>query len=218
MDVLVGFAATLANDSTSEPLVELLEYLGSRRTRAAAKFRRTISDYRRELRRGLKRCAKVIGKDLDASQGRADGDPSRSTNAMARALTVEAELGAWPKLNERNIHPFRLKVKELRYTLQLARDSDSGLIRALGEVKDEIGKWHDWKELATVANHVLGHGCETTDRIEQRVKEQLDNALSSANSLRAKYLKAKSSQGAAKKRPRLQLETSALKATSRLAA
>ena len=47
-------------------------------------------------------------------------------------MNVVRELGEWPPLDASNIHAFRLKVKELRYILQLSADADSGLVEALG--------------------------------------------------------------------------------------
>jgi CHAD domain-containing protein len=77
--------------------------------------------------------------------------------AAALAFEVEGELRDWPALKRINLHPFRLKVKKLRYVLQMADDSDSRFVQALAEVKDDIGEWHDWQELSAVAKKVVQH-------------------------------------------------------------
>ena len=59
------------------------------------------------------------------------------------------------RLTQSNIHAFRLKVKELRYILQLYADADPGLVDALGEVQRRIGDWHDWQQLAEIAREIL---------------------------------------------------------------
>ena len=66
-----------------------------------------------------------------------------------------AELREWPRLNNLNIHHFRLKVKELRYVLQLFPGADPGLVDSLAKVKDDIGDWHDWQQLLAIAREVL---------------------------------------------------------------
>jgi phosphoribosylaminoimidazole carboxylase PurE protein len=48
------------------------------------------------------------------------------------------ELSEWPALDASNIHEFRLKVKQLRYILQLFADADSDFVGALGDVQREI--------------------------------------------------------------------------------
>ncbi len=70
-------------------------------------------------------------------------------------MNVVRELGEWPPLDAENIHAFRLKVKELRYILQLDADADPGLVEALGDVQRRIGDWHDWHQLEEIAREVL---------------------------------------------------------------
>ena len=65
------------------------------------------------------------------------------------------ELGSWPPLNADNIHAFRLKVKELRYVLQLSADADSGMMAALSDVQRRVGDWHDWQQLHEIASEIL---------------------------------------------------------------
>jgi CHAD domain-containing protein len=73
-------------------------------------------------------------------------------------------------VTNKNIHPFHLKVKELRNVLQLGQNSDSKLIAELGAVKDQVGLWHDWSELAAISSKVLDHGvgCPIAAQIRSR--------------------------------------------------
>ena len=137
---------------------------------------------------------------------------------MASSLEIERELSDWPKLNEGNIHPFRLKVKELRYVLQLGETGDSKLIDTLGAVKDQIGLWHDWSELSAIAAKVLDHGaaCPIAAQIRTRTREELQKALDSANRLRADYLTNESS-GSRRKGVVKEIHPAMVKAASRLA-
>ena len=49
------------------------------------------------------------------------------------------ELSNWPRLNEDNLHSFRLKVKELRSVLQLLADGDMKIMAARPKQKMRSG-------------------------------------------------------------------------------
>jgi CHAD domain-containing protein len=67
-----------------------------------------------------------------------------AAEAMAAAAKLSRELAQPATLNKSNLHPYRLKVKELRYILQMADSPDTrDFIDSLGAVKNAIGEWHD---------------------------------------------------------------------------
>lgn len=197
MDVLTDYAAGLSRERDSDCLMQLLEYLGARRLRKAEKLRRGLLRGRRKLRRALKRPIALGEKKFGASSGRISGGDGIQPNAKAAALALSGELAAWPALDLHNLHAFRLKVKELRYVLQLAQNPDTPLLRRLGDAKDAIGKWHDWSELSAIAAKVLDHAgkCAVRDRIESLAKNELAQALAAANELRREYLQGKQPGG-----------------------
>jgi CHAD domain-containing protein len=184
MDVLTGFASTLSSDSDDQCLVQLLEDLGYRRFQGARKLRKTANKRGSVATRSLKRCSSSIKQKLDGKKGQ-DEWPA---NATSSALHLSGELTSWPKLNSQNLHPFRLKVKELRYILQLSGENGD-LIDRLGEVKDAIGEWHDWTELANIAEEVLEHSgrCDVVEQIRSGARKRFDGALALANRLREQY-------------------------------
>lgn len=195
-DVLTHFASSVQVDGENECSVRLLEYLGAERERQARKLKTTVlSDYA-GLRRRLKKCAKVLDKTF--AQRTTGSKPKNSARARelgdraaALAFEVDAELRDWPPLNRQNLHPFRLKVKKLRYVLQLAEDGDNPFVASLGEVKDAIGEWHDWHELAVLAKEVINHpGCKLRQAIDRKRQQRFEQALSAANRLRRTYLEA----------------------------
>jgi CHAD domain-containing protein len=100
------------------------------------------------------------------------------------------ELGDWPPLEAGNIHAFRVKVKELRYILQLNADADPGFVDALGEVQRRIGDWHDWQQLTEIAHAILDPREDDAllTRISGIAKRKFDQALTSANALRGRHL------------------------------
>jgi CHAD domain-containing protein len=113
-------------------------------------------------------------------------------------MDVMRELGDWTPLEADNLHEFRLKVKQLRYTLQLDAQSDAALVEALGDVQRRIGDWHDWHQLEQIARQalLLEEDRALLDRIGETVKRRFDRALAAANALRGKYLNIPPAMGA----------------------
>lgn len=214
MDVLIAFGSTLSADRDNECHVQLLEHLGHKRFQGARKLHKTAVRERSVAAQSLKRCAATIKRDFDGEKGRTQWP----ADATAAALALSGELANWPKLNAKNLHPFRLKVKELRYVLQLS-GKDSDLIDMLGEVKDTIGEWHDWTELSSIAEEVLQHSgaCDVQEQIRAGARQRYERALALANRLRDKYFQ----QPSAKKKRAgrsLPIKEPVLKASATLAA
>ena len=179
MDVLVGLACSLPTSRKDECLVQLLEYLGDRRFKAAAKLHTVISAIREEAFHSLKQCLRLIDKKLIHSK----------KNASAAAVqTLARELNDCPRLNKGSLHSYRLKIKELRGILQLLAGSDTKFIAALGEAKDEIGAWHDWNVLAAISQRVVGRNpaCRLQKQVQLISREKLKRAMEVANELRKK--------------------------------
>ena len=100
---------------------------------------------------------------------------------MLSELRLQRELAEPVRLNQKNLHPYRLKVKELRYLLELENNpADRQLIETLGEMKDAIGEWHDWQELLTIAKEQLPHGpeCKLVRSFEAIAEQKFNHALS----------------------------------------
>ena len=145
MDVLTGYTATVAVDDEQDCLVELLEYLGAERYRHARRLRRLMRQDGTALRKRLKQTSKRVDQRLPADGARgSDADPVVPKEAMATALKLSGELATPSTLGRRTLHPYRLKVKDLRNVLKMATDADrNGFVARLGEIKDAIGEWHD---------------------------------------------------------------------------
>lgn len=175
MDVLTGFSATLSSNHDGQCLVKLLEYLGEERARGASKLRKTVAKRRKTASKRLKACSSLLEKNFDKRIGKLQKE--WPADAVAAALRMSGELTSWPRLSTGNLHSFRLKVKEMRYVLQLSGQEDE-LTDDLGEVKDRIGEWHDWTELDAIAREVLSEckNCGVITRIEQTAKQKFETA------------------------------------------
>ena len=174
MDVLIGDALTLSGNPGSEAVVRLVEHLANMRVRHARKLRKVIGGRRHDIRKRLKQSSKLMNEKLKDSST-LDGDTG--------LRTLIAELSNWPELHEGNLHMFRIRIKELRYMLQLSNEAKAKLMDSLGEVKDTIGDWHDWVELRKIAGKVLGpeENREVLTDIERIRNEKLQVALTAAN-------------------------------------
>lgn len=195
MDVLTADLLGMPQDGMNGSLARLAEHLRNMRQQGASDLMDAVSQQRKAARRQLKKFVRTVksvaeGKkpariEVTRALASEDGDGSLASDLIE-------ELRRWPRLNARNIHSFRLKVKELRYILQLFPHADEKLIAALGKVKDEIGDWHDWQQLGEIAHTVLDTESDKAllRRIQAVEKRKFIRALASAESLRRHYLQA----------------------------
>jgi len=188
MDVLTSHLAALHSDSDPSCRTQLFEYLGAKRYRRADRLTRLLEDDGPALRKELRRVGKGIAKDT----GRNGGKNLRKahTKHSAQVLELTAGLSEPAHLTRAGLHPYRLKVKELRDALRMAGGTaDSRFAGGLGQCNDAIGEWHDWEELIAIAEKILGHGphCPLLQELKQINRRKLDTALTTAERLRTDY-------------------------------
>lgn len=178
MDVLIEDALTLKDVQSAEGLVRLVEHLGEMRAKNAKRLRDAVLKHRRETGARLKELSKVLKKILEDEPG--------TLNGGAAPQILVTELSQWPQLNRENLHMFRLRIKELRYMLELSNEPNEKWIAWLGDVKDAIGEWHDWVELLKIAKEVLDTVADAgvLKRIEKTTDERFNAALTTANQMR----------------------------------
>lgn len=204
MDVLTGYASGMPREAGEQDCsVRLLEYLGAQRRKQAKKFhdvsRKDGGKLRKRLKSGKRKFAQLESRWNKNGASR----NSRVANVPASALEIAAELSRTPRLTRATLHPFRLKVKELRNVLRLSETPDQDLIDTLGEVKDAIGEWHDWEELIAIADKALDHGaqCNLLRRLKQTTSKKYETARAQAEQLRKRYVGHSGSQSPRSRRP-----------------
>jgi CHAD domain-containing protein len=182
IDVLKIHARKLNRLAAGDAIARLIEQLDFSRLHSAAALKRELGSRREKTRAHLKQYAKLLDAAKSGAQHQSEIHP-----AAMRALR---ELATWPPLDAANLHGFRLKVKRLRYILQLDSEAAPGLVEALGQVQHFVGDWHDWQQLEERARELLDaqKDAATLARIEQATKRRYTAALKAANSLRATYL------------------------------
>lgn len=190
MDVLISYVPPVKNGDEQECRVQLLEHLGDERRKEAKKLHAAVSNKGQRTQAALKKVGRHLQKTLCENQDN-DCDPAEaSSKATASALALESQLRTPTHLTRQNLHPYRLKVKELQNVLRLAEGSDDQeFVEVLNTVKDAIGEWHDWVELLAIANDVLDHaGCKFIREIKSISERKYDVALAEAQKMRKKYL------------------------------
>jgi CHAD domain-containing protein len=170
MDVLMRYAAMVHPKGEKEGAVQLLEHLGVRRRKYAHVLYGEIRGRRPQLRKDLKRSESVLaGLALDTGW-----------NVSATAMKLETELATRRRLGKGSLHPYRIKVRELRNVLQIESDpSRRKLLDALRELKDLIGEWHDWELLITIARKIFrgGEGRRYVAELKRIAKDRYMRAL-----------------------------------------
>lgn len=219
MDVLTGFASSLHPGDDADCRVTLLEYLGAKRYRQARKLGKLVRSEKRPLRWRLKRSRRQI-EQIAGDGNRPELDARATTEAAASSLRLASELREPRALNTSNLHEYRKKVKELRYVLKFAENTDNDLVDTLGEVKDAIGEWHDWLELEAAAAKVLNHGpgCGLVHEIRAIARDKFEHALSLTNRMRAQYFAVDGNRKRRRKQQGPRVSEPVLRATSRIAA
>lgn len=190
MDVLTDYASKVHQPGEEECTVRLLEYLGVQRLKYATKLYTELRGIRAALGKGLKRTEARLAKLSEKSGDRASGS-SIGPKAAGTALTLAVQLGAPSHLDRQTLHPYRLKIKELRNILRMAAGDNIRLIADLTRVKDAIGEWHDWEVLLSIARNELNHGnrCKLLLELKRITQRKYDRALALAHELRRNYLR-----------------------------
>jgi CHAD domain-containing protein len=184
MDVLSELASGLTSEDKCR--LRLLDYLSKQRLKGAAKLHRKADQKRKVAERYLKGFSATVKGQRDSN-----GRNEWPAEAAAVALQLSGQLQHWPTLSAKNIHEFRKLAKQLRYVLKFSGEHDE-LADQLGELKDEVGLWHDWLELDQIAQKHLQHSGKCPVKIEIRSSERqnFEKALRNANRLRSRYFPA----------------------------
>jgi CHAD domain-containing protein len=195
-DVFTRFTADFHHKGEEDCSLKLLECLGAERNRRAAKLYSTIKKHSVRLDDSLRTASKDVAKALDEN-GSGNSSAGQS-DISAAALKLESELAAPLRLTRQNLHPYRLKVKELRNLLRMEkRRADRAFVRTLGKVKDAIGEWHDWQELSLLAAEVLAQEgrCSLVREMKQITQQKFLSALTATEAMRADYFEVSAKKG-----------------------
>jgi CHAD domain-containing protein len=184
MDVFTAHLSTVRLDGERDCLIQLFEYLGTKRYEKAERLHQVVNKYRDTINKRLKKIARVLEKRM--------GKSSAANAATSAAMQSSAELATYGSLNRGNLHEYRLKLKELWDILQVGEETrKETFVESLGKIKDDIGEWHDWEELNSIAAKILDHsaGCKLQRQLKEIAQQKYESALSSANKLQKAYFR-----------------------------
>jgi CHAD domain-containing protein len=180
LDVLIGYVDGLGMTGEEECRVKLLEHLGSERDRRSQQLRSVAVKHGESLCGRLKRTS-VLLEALAKDSAVGSTSPGHT---MLSELRLQRELAAPVRLTSKNLHRYRLKVKELRYMLEMEHDpTDQEMIDMLGQVKDAIGEWHDWQQLLKIARENLQSAsqCKLILLLQKTTQQKLQGAIAVVN-------------------------------------
>jgi hypothetical protein len=92
----------------------------------ARRLQKVAATHASEVKRRLKRCEGLLDEVLEGRDDASDKKKAAAETA-AVALQLEAELRDWPALNRKNLHPFRLKLKEFDMSSRWGRRPGTSL-------------------------------------------------------------------------------------------
>lgn len=222
LDVLTDYLVAMKHPNSERDChVRLVEHLGGERRKYLKDFEAVRKQYRGQLRQGLKTIAKKMEKVVSKDGNARTGAHPVSAKLAATALTMISKLKDPQRLHRSNLHPYRLKVKELRNLLQMAAGAEQQeFVDKLGEVKDAIGEWHDWEVLSAMATDVLEHGkgCGLEKEMRRIAESKFAAALTLTNSMRRDFLHLPVRHSRSSKAKTVGVAQPALSATAALAA
>lgn len=180
MDVLESKVLSLSRQHPDPSLKKLLKHLQATRAEQAHELAEEFASRRKGLRHSLKRFAERVEEHF-----------SEAVPVAETATRVFEQIQRWPPLGTENLHAFRIKLKELRYILQLTEGANVAFMRALENARVRIGIWHDWEELHQTAIVILSPrgDMRAIQKIVEVESRKLAQAMRAAQSLRTRYLR-----------------------------
>ena len=201
LDVIRDHALTLAGQSSATSLSRLLRRIGKLRTRAAARLDKTLHRHGGRLRRDLADYARQLAAAFPSPRATAAPAASHRQGMMKlrRAVAqLRREIAQRPEPGEANLHDLRIRLKRLRVLGRLLPDQDQARFASFSTVIAQIGEWHDWRHLATIAHkmlHTIRHA-PLLAQIDAAAAPRLARAIAAARSLRTRPLAVSALPGA----------------------
>lgn len=185
LDIQMELLGAIGNGSTASDRRAMTDYLEARRHRQAVRLLWEVRDL--DHQKLFPRLEKIVEKvEATALDGSAPLDEARS--ALSE---IAGKAPARMALKAARLHELRISLKRVRYTAELAEDSEAKqqLIDELKPVQDAIGEWHDWETLlATAEKQFRGRvNCPLIVEIRALFSSRFSSATSAVTRLFAKY-------------------------------
>ena len=181
MDVLLANVHSLLRKGPNPSLERLIPHLQRMRDESARRLSKEFRWKQTKAKKHLKSFSRRLKRHFDKGDIEAQ-----------QAHALFNELSRWPRLTGDNLHDFRIKVKELRYMMQFVNGANPEFMSALDRAKVQIGSWHDWAELRTIATELLDPESDQSaiEQITEVEIRRFKSAMRAAQLLRSRYLRA----------------------------
>ncbi len=155
LDVQIAALSSLKLESIGRDKARVMRALEKSRNKREQKLAKVLEA---ELANSLpKRLARVrerlLAASARASQPRRPGSPYVAGALEKFAVLVQQH----PKLDEQNLHAFRMTCKRVRYEAEMGETEPNArrVIDQLKRIQDAVGEWHDWVTLSESAEKAL---------------------------------------------------------------
>src|SRR5258708_28531457 len=122
-----------------------------------------------------------------SQQESAPGDRARGER-----ITLAGKTSLHHALKAARLHELRISLKRIRYTAELAEESDAQrqMLEELRPVQDALGEWHDWETLVDTAEKLFKSRINCPLLVEMRslLSARFSAAMSAVDRLFAKYM------------------------------
>jgi len=149
IDVQRKLLDKIGNGSSGRDRKSLLDVLEKKREKHLARLNSAVSRCAGE--KFLARMDRIAEK---VAQGPADSTQRLAPLEEARSQLAEiAGQSSLQSIKPNRLHQSRIQLKKIRYLAELAEESPEGkvFVEEIKSVQDTLGEWHDWEELAGLA-------------------------------------------------------------------
>jgi CHAD domain-containing protein len=177
IDIQLGLLGSIANGSTASDRRILVELFKTKRDKRS----RSLTSRLKKLEKsGLFVRLQKITERAGRNNRQAQFAPLQKAQASLSALS--AQFPTRQILKPRSLHQLRVKLKQVRYTAELAEESagQKNFLQDLKSVQDAIGEWHDWESLVKTAERQFGD--RTTCPLLVEMRSLFATRYSAANS------------------------------------
>lgn len=190
LDIQIGLLGAIANGSTGKDRRMIADHLKMKRQRQAIRLTSDVRDL--EYKKLFLRLEKISEKSMIAAPDRHENAPM--DRARSELVRLAGKTSLHPALKAGRLHELRLSLKRIRYTAELAEESDEQrqMLEELKPVQDALGEWHDWETLVETAEKQLKGRLDCPLLVEMRslLAARFSAAMSAIDRLFAKYMSA----------------------------
>jgi CHAD domain-containing protein len=156
IDVQITLLKQIANGSTASDRKALSALLEKKRARQAKRLVSAVKQF--DESKFFSRMDQVAKEAEDGPSGRHASPFAPLEEARWQLTRMARDLSSRQTIKPNRLHQARIQIKKIRYLAELADESpeQQSLIRELRTAQDAMGAWHDWEELARLAEKKFG--------------------------------------------------------------